>query len=247
MRIAKEEKIRAIAYAIYLKNRDNGFKDNADRDWLQAKSIYECWWKRYRWHIKQFINDTFFSVFKSFFLVIFICIILSPFGINASIRKSIQRFLTNLGVVVSWKPDAYLYTQYGYEYGLSAKYSGESKNEIPNGKILNINTLEKPIWIGIFNKENISLRNVLFKIYLPKEVIPINEGNWAKGWREFDTDVGRGFYANFERNIQPNRGAHFDPPIEVKFPGPGSYPISYIYFCEDFLPQRGNFIIRVKQ
>lgn len=109
---------------------------------------------------------------------------------------------------------------------------------------MTIDKLEKPIWIGIKNNENISLENVLFKIFLPEGVVPINEQKWKNAWREFDVNIGKGFFAQFRDNIQPERGSHFDPPLQVKFPKAGDYYIFYIYFCDNFVPKKGYFIIR---
>lgn len=185
--------------------------------------------------------ETFFTLVRTLVIILLLSSLIWICGGRPDIYKSFQKTLQDI-VVIRLEPRGNLYTQYPNEYSIG-KYGDAA--QIPNGKILTIDELEKPIWIGIKNNENVSLENVLFKIYLPPGVMLINEERWKSGWREFDVDTGKGFFTQFKDNIQPERGSHFDPPLQVKFPKAGDYYISYIYFCDNFMPKKGHFIIRV--
>lgn len=197
--------------------------------------------KGFLWRQLKELENAFAALLRSVFLILLISFIVWLCGGRPDLYGSLQKIVSNL-VVIKMEPRSELYTQFAHEYGLG-KY-GESAT-IPNGGILTIEESEKPIWIGIKNNENISLENVLFKIYLPDSVVPINEEEWIKGWQPVDTKTGKGFFAQFKDNIQPGRGAHFDLPIQVRFLRPGDYTIFYVYCCDNFFPKKGHFTIRV--
>lgn len=159
------------------------------------------------------LRETFLTILRTSLVILLLSLAIWLFGGRPDLHKSFQNILKDF-LILKLEPRSSLYTQFPHEYGLG-KY-GEAAS-IPNGKVLTIDKLEKPIWIGIKNNENISLENVLFKIFLPEGVMPINEEKWKNAWREFDVNVGKGFFAQFRDNIQPERGAHFDPPIQIKF------------------------------
>lgn len=50
----RETKIRNIAKTIYLENKKNNIENNPDKDWIEAKSIYNNKCKYILWLIKQF-------------------------------------------------------------------------------------------------------------------------------------------------------------------------------------------------
>lgn len=194
----------------------------------------------YRETIKK-IPETIYSIIRTSIVVIILVLIVWLCGGRPDIYKSFQNILKEF-VTIRSEPRSTLYTQFPHEYNL-----GEyGKNfMLANGEIMTINTLEKPIWVGIWNKENISLKNVLFILYMPGNVMLINENKWDSRWNKLDIKNDIGYFTQLSNNIQPERGAHFDCPIEVKFPKTGKYIFKYKYFCDDFSPKEGYFIINV--
>ena len=208
----------------------------------QKRHAIKSWLLKIVWEeVVKKIPETIYSIIRTFVVVGALVLIVWLFGGRPDLYKSFQNVIRDF-VALRLEPRSALYTQFPNEYKLG-EYGTDAV--IQNGGTLTINTSEKPIWIGIKNNENISLRNVLFILIMPQSVMSINEEKWNGGWRKMDVKNGTGYFTQLVSSIQPERGAHFDPPIEVRFPKPGQYIFLYKYMCDDFSPKEGYFIIKV--
>ncbi len=67
----RENKIREIAYDLYIKYKQKGFEDNQARDWTEAENIYGNRFKYILWQLGRYskklpISSLFSSVVSSF-------------------------------------------------------------------------------------------------------------------------------------------------------------------------------------
>ncbi len=176
-------------------------------------------------------------------LIVLLCLtfILGLFGYKIDLRRSFTDKIFSKFIVLRIPPRARLFTQYKYEYGLSSEHA---YGLISKGDRLKINSLTKPLWIGVWNDESRNLQNVRLIIYLPKGTEVINKEDWEYAWIEFF--INEQYEYLYNADIYPDTGRGVHPPIQIKFPEIGTYEIKYAILTNDFSPLKGNFIIEVQ-
>lgn len=171
-------------------------------------------------------------------VILTLFIILNIFGYKVDIVNSIKNKILANFLVIDSPPRVRLFTYYGTEFGLPTT----SKIEFIEDKQVLTSKRSQRIYVGVYNDEGRSLKNVSFIIKLPKNAEVTNKEEIINQWFDMDTQ----FSYFYPRNILPRSGQMLHPPIELKFLNKVN-EIEYQILCEDFLPKKGNFILNVKE
>lgn len=171
-------------------------------------------------------------------VILTLFIILNIFGYKVRILDSIKNKILANFIVMNSSPRVRLFTYYGTEFGLSTT----SKIEFIDDKQVLTSKRTQRIYVGVYNDEGRSLKNVSFVIKIPKNTEVTNKEEINNQWFDMDTQ----FSYFYPRNILPRSGQMLHPPIELKFSN-GANEIEYQILCEDFLPKKGSFTLNIKE
>lgn len=140
-------------------------------------------------------------------------------------------------VIINSPPKVKLFTYYGTEFGLGTT----SKIEfIDNGQVLNSKKQQR-IYVGVYNDEGKSLKEATFIIEIPEGTTVINKEE-IKNFPWIDMGVQYNYF--YPRGILPKSGQMLHPPLELELLK-GANEIQYQILCEDFLPKKGTFVLKV--
>ncbi len=183
--------------------------------------------------------ETFLAVLRVALIAGVLIWVIWNYSGRPDLYKSAQNIITS-SVQVRAEPRFGLYVLSPGEYGLSGE--GE-RGALSDGSLLVVDKSEKPLKIGIENGEDLNLENGVFMLFLPQGVTPVNEETWKDSWKELDTKYGKWFCISLKEDIKPQETVDLVPPIEAKFPKDGEHRVAYKFFCDNFTPKTGFFLV----
>jgi len=171
-------------------------------------------------------------------VIVTLFIILNIFGYQVDIFNSIKNKILANFLVINSPPRVRLFTYYGTEFGLPTT----SKIEFIKDKQALISKRNQRIYVGVYNDEGRTLKNVSFVIKIPKGARVTNKEEIKNQWYDMDTQ----FTYFYPRDILPRSGQMLHPPIALEFSNK-SNEINYQILCEDFLPKKGSLVLNVNE
>lgn len=162
---------------------------------------------------------------------------------NVSVIKSFQEKVLKNFIVLNMPPRVRTFTFYGTEFGL--KTSGVP--EFIQEKAVLKSKKEQSLFFGVWNDEGRNLNHVNFVIFIPKGVKVVNKNETlipVAPWIEMLPDQQYEYFDVVP--LGPGRGRMFHPTLRVEFPGQGVYLFQYQVLCDDFLPAKGSFFLKVE-
>lgn len=171
-------------------------------------------------------------------VIISLFIIVRFFGYKVDIVRSLNDKILGNFVVIDASPRVRLFTYYGTEFGLPTT----SKVEFIKDRQILSSKRKQRIYVGVYNDEARSLKNVTFNLVIPDNAKVINKEE-IKNTFWIDMDKQCGYY--YPRNISSGTGVMLHPPLELEFSNKTN-EIKYKISCEDFLPKEGSFTLKLK-
>ncbi len=192
------------------------------------------------------IRDRTWSILKGLIATIIAVVLLASLGgltpYKIYLLASVRKVVSNIAVMLS-PPNLALFSQYPAEYGLE-----NPRGLIKDGERLEIVGDTKPLWLGIWNEEPITIRGVRLILVPPKGVEEQDSESWGKMWlkAQFLREPGYSYQCKEYGTIISDTGWVISAPIIFKFPHPGEYRFEYAILAEDWGPIKGRKFVIVR-
>ncbi|MFH1202484.1 MAG: hypothetical protein V1674_06315 [Candidatus Omnitrophota bacterium] len=205
---------------------------------------------RILWRLIKFFGRLLRQFFKNYFKTIGRIIVLGAviytlgliaskkFDYKVDWRETIEHKILDKFIAYARSPRTRLFTIYGRELGFN---SMDQVEYIKNEQVLEVDSLEKNIFIGIWNDENKDLESVVFILFIPENIEVKDYDGWIPMF------VNKQYNYEFPKKIRRNSGLMLHPTLKVKFLNKEPYHFKYKILCDDFLTKDGSFWIKIKQ